>query len=54
MQYFTVVRSEMSRLGVEVPGDFDIFDRAARRFKSAYVGSASNSDGILCGVAKGG
>jgi hypothetical protein len=31
-----------------------IFDRAARRFKSGYVGSASNSDGILCGVANGG
>jgi hypothetical protein len=25
-----------------------IFDRAARRFKSRYVGSAPNSDGIFC------
>jgi hypothetical protein len=33
-------------------GSFSI--ESARRFKSGYVGSASNSDGILCGVANGG
>jgi hypothetical protein len=30
-----------------------IFDRAVRGFKSGYVGSASNSDGILCAVTNG-
>jgi hypothetical protein len=31
-----------------------IFDRAARRLKSRYVGSGSNNDRILCAAANGG